>query len=90
MNTSEQYSQPVLEGLSAFVRDGTRNERGEGPPDTDIQSALTVIGRRKAFGTGTPNLSNAHIPNVVLIHANLSRADLSGAILSGATCATPS
>jgi hypothetical protein len=30
MNTSEQYHQPVLEALSAFVRDNTRNEKGDG------------------------------------------------------------
>ena len=46
INTSEQYHQPVLEALSAFVRDSTRNETGEGPPATDVQAALTVIGRR--------------------------------------------
>jgi hypothetical protein len=32
MNTSEEYHQPVLEALCAFVRDNTRNEKGEGPP----------------------------------------------------------
>ena len=39
MNTSEQYHQPVLEALCAFVRDGTRTDTGEGPPATDIQAA---------------------------------------------------
>src|SRR6516165_9476509 len=48
MNNSEQYHQPVLEALSAFVRDGTRTDTGDGPPTTDIQAALTVIGRRKS------------------------------------------
>jgi hypothetical protein len=43
MNGSEQYHQPVLEALSAFVRDGTRTETGNGPPATDIQAALTVM-----------------------------------------------
>ena len=51
MNTSEQYHQPVLEALCAFVRDNTRNEKGEGPPTTQIQAALTVIGRRNPIGT---------------------------------------
>ena len=32
MNMSEQYHQPALEVMSGFVRDGTRNEMGEGPP----------------------------------------------------------
>jgi hypothetical protein len=56
--TSRQYHEPVLEALSAFVRDGTRTVTGEGPPATDIQAALTVIGRRKPIrtngGTGEP------------------------------------
>jgi hypothetical protein len=47
MNTSEQYHQPVLEALSAFVRDSTTTDTGDGPPATDIQAILTVIGRRK-------------------------------------------
>jgi uncharacterized protein YjbI with pentapeptide repeats len=99
MNTSEQYHQPVLEALSAFVRDGTNPKTGaktgEGPPSTDIQAALTVIGRRKIIEPEKPlNLTNAHIPKaqlsdanligVDLSHANLSGADLSGANLTGA------
>jgi hypothetical protein len=47
MDTSEEYYQPVLEALSAFVRDNTRTDTGDGPPSTDIQAVLTVIGRRK-------------------------------------------
>jgi uncharacterized protein YjbI with pentapeptide repeats len=84
MNTSEQYHQPVLEALSAFVRDGTRTATGDAPPTTDIQAALTVIGRRAAIGTGAPDLANAHIPNANLVETNLSGANLSGANLSGA------
>jgi hypothetical protein len=76
MNTSEQYHQPVLEALSAFVRDGTRTETGDGPPTTDIQAALTVIGRRAAIGTGVPNLVNAH-SGAYLMEANLIDAYLS-------------
>lgn len=83
MNTSEEYHKPVLEALSAFVRDGTRTETGDGPPATDIQAALTVIGRRAAIGTGTPDLAGAHIPNANLGRANLmGRANLSGANLT--------
>jgi hypothetical protein len=84
MNTSEQYHQPVLETLSAFVREGTRTEMGDGRPATDIQAALTVIGRRKAIGIGDPDLANAHIPRAILFGANLSGANLFGANLSGA------
>ena len=32
MNTSKQYHKPVLEALSAFVRDGSRTATGDGPP----------------------------------------------------------
>jgi uncharacterized protein YjbI with pentapeptide repeats len=83
MNTSEQYHQPVLEALSAFVRDGTRTSTGDGPPATDIQAALTVIGRRAATGTGSPDLAQAHIPKADLNSAYLSGADLTSTNLSG-------
>jgi hypothetical protein len=84
MNTSEQYHQPVLEALSAFVRDGTRTATGDGPPATDIQGALTVIGRRVVIGKAVPDLSHAHIPRAELFAANLIGADLRGANLRGA------
>ena len=100
MNTSEQYHRPVLEALSAFVRDGTRTETGDGPPAIDIQAALTVIGRRVGpdltathipmadlradFVTGRPDLTAAHIPMADLAFGHLSRARLRGADLSGA------
>ena len=94
MNTSEQYHQPVLEALCAFVRDNTRAKKGEEPPTTDIQAALTVIGRRAPIGKpvrsmrqaviGAPYLVGAHIPKANLIEANLSNAFLNEAYLSGA------
>jgi uncharacterized protein YjbI with pentapeptide repeats len=86
LNTSEQYHQPVLEALCAFVRDGTRNETGDAPA-TDIQAALTVIGRRVVIGTMVTNrvdLGGAHIPKVRLMGADLTIGDLSFANLSGA------
>jgi uncharacterized protein YjbI with pentapeptide repeats len=83
MNTSAQYHQPVLEALSAFVRDGTRTEGGSRPPATEIQAALTVIGRRSA-GTGLVDLTGAHIPKASLRKAKLSDTNLSGADLMGA------
>src|SRR6516225_7391402 len=70
--------------LSAFVRDGTKTKTDAGPPATDIQATLTVIGRRTAIGTGLPDLGNAHIPKAILYGANLSRAYLSDADLRGA------
>jgi hypothetical protein len=52
MNNSDQYHQAVLEELSAFVREGTKladtSFRVDLPiyaPTTDIQAALTVIGK---------------------------------------------
>ena len=106
MNTSEQYYQPVLEALCAFVRNGTHAERRIGPPTTDkaavppatdIQAALTVIGRRATEWPGSPaphlrtgdiprvpNLSGANIPYAILFNANLSGAHLFEADLRGA------
>ena len=83
--TSPQYHQPVLEALCAFVREKTTGKTAsKDKPATDVQAALTVIGRRvKGPGAG-PNLANASIPEAILSHANLSRANLRGAILSGA------
>jgi uncharacterized protein YjbI with pentapeptide repeats len=85
MNTSEQYHQPVLEALCAFVRDETYTKADDdnAAPVTEIQAALTVIGRRKA-GAGEVNLTGAHIPGASLSGANLSGAGLNGVNLSGA------
>jgi uncharacterized protein YjbI with pentapeptide repeats len=84
MNTSTEYHQPVLEALCAFVRDGTIgmivNDRR---PPTDIQAALTVIGRR-GDGSGQVDLSSANIPGVNLEGANLAEANLEGANLGAA------
>jgi uncharacterized protein YjbI with pentapeptide repeats len=79
MNTSVQYYKPVLEALCAFVRDGTKNETDDNPPATDIQAALTVIGRRALIGTENPDLEDARIAK-----ANLDRANLGGANLNSA------
>lgn len=61
MNASDEYSRPVLEALSAFIRDNTKILQGDDPPTSDIQAALTVIGRRKQPATGGPDLANARI-----------------------------
>jgi uncharacterized protein YjbI with pentapeptide repeats len=88
MNTSEQYHQPILEALCAFVRDGTRS-RGDRPLATEIQAALTVIGRRStkteaSAWPGLVDLGGAHIPGAGLSDAKLSGANLAGADLHGA------
>jgi uncharacterized protein YjbI with pentapeptide repeats len=82
MNTSEQYHQSVLEALCAFVREGTK-EKVNDRPATDIQAALTVIGRRKE-GPGEVDLSGANLSGAHLDGADLSGADLDRAHLSGA------
>jgi uncharacterized protein YjbI with pentapeptide repeats len=87
MNASREYHQPILEALCVFVRDETKAITGDGPPATDVQAALTVIGRRDASGEGpfqNPDLANAHVPKAALIRAKLSRANLRNADLSGA------
>jgi uncharacterized protein YjbI with pentapeptide repeats len=87
MKTSEQYHQSVLEALCAFVRDRTRSETGEGPPATDVQAALTVIGRRAAGGREVVDLSGAHIQKADLFDANLANAYLNDADLADANLA---
>ena len=72
MKLSDQYYQPVLEALCAFVRESTKGEVQDDPA-TDVQAALMVIGRR------TPGPGH-----VDLVRAKITRARLSGALLSGA------
>jgi hypothetical protein len=106
MNTSEQYHRPVLETLCAFVRDNAKTkidkDKPKGPevPATDIQAALTVIGRRTQ-GPGLVDLSGAdlhganlednyHTTEMFVWHtidltfARLHGADLRGVDLRGA------
>ena len=83
MNGSAQYYTPVLEALCAFVRDATKNHTGDDPPATDIQAALSVIGRRRD-GKGIVNLVGAQIQNAHLESAHLADAFLTGANLTGA------
>lgn len=83
MNASAQYHQPALEALCAFVRDGTKTYTGDGPPATDIQASLTVMGRRAA-GEGLIDLTGARIPKAHFLHANLTDAHLIGANLTHA------
>jgi hypothetical protein len=88
MNTSSDYHQPVLEALCAFVRDGTIGMIVSIRPATDIQTALTVIGRRSE-GRGEVNLFGAdlEVANLLeakLIDAKLDKANLVYANLTGA------
>ena len=77
----------LLGALFTWTRDGTAGKANDHPA-TDIQAALTVIGRR-ADGPGAVALSGANLAGAILTQANLNdaeltRADLSGAELSGA------
>jgi hypothetical protein len=83
INGSSLYSQPALETLCAFIRDGTIGMIVGEEPSTDIQAALTVIGRRAAE-PGRVDLANANLSRANLSRANLSRANLNGADLIGA------
>jgi uncharacterized protein YjbI with pentapeptide repeats len=83
MHGSEDYRQPVLEALCAFVRDGTKDIVHDQQPATDIQATMTVIGRR-GEGKGHVDLTAARLPNLRLESADLSKAYLSGAVLTGA------
>ena len=85
MNTSEQYHRPVLEALCAFVRESTIGKTvPKDKPTTDVQAALTVIGRR-IKGPGAVDLANVSIPGANLdSHADLSGANLGNADLFGA------
>jgi uncharacterized protein YjbI with pentapeptide repeats len=85
MRTSEQYGLPVLEALCAFVRDGTVGKVND-KPATDIQAALTVIGRRAGGGIdlAPANLAAANIRGAKLAHAGLRDANLENADLSRA------
>jgi hypothetical protein len=90
MSTSKEYHQPLVEALSAFVRDGTRTDKSNGPPKTDIQAVLTVLGRRKDILKESPYLPHvpyyfAHDLRLTASHipkADLRAADLEGAILN--------
>lgn len=106
MNTSEEYHKPVLEALSAFVRENAKKPAIANTPSpaadlpaTDIQAALTVIGRRKvpailAAPPAVRDRSRTHIivlappaayPAVPdLSNAHIPQANLTGANLTGA------
>jgi uncharacterized protein YjbI with pentapeptide repeats len=90
MNASDQYHRPVLEALTAFVREGTRANTTPTPTPTptlptDIQAALTVIGRRSAYVNDQIDLADARLAGADLSSAALSGAALFGADLTHAT-----
>ena len=75
---SETYHWPVMETLTSYVRSSEASEVGL--ISTEVQAALTVIGRRKL--RKEPGLLN--LSKVFLAGANLTKAFLSEANLTGA------
>ncbi len=94
---SERDHWTVVETLTAFIRvnrpwpppgeDETELEMSDAPP-TDVQAALTVLGRRKEEWRGKEtdrlNLARTDLRGADLPHAHLERAILSEAHLEGA------
>jgi uncharacterized protein YjbI with pentapeptide repeats len=78
--TDSKETRPAWLALFWSVPRTDTKETREGSPASDIQAALTVIGRRTA-GEGRPDLSNARIPKTNLSKADLGNADLSAATL---------
>ena len=84
----------VMEVLTAFVRARSprteETEENQEPISQDIQSALTVIGRRtpteneQTIDLSAANLIRANLSGAILKDANLKWADLKGANLIGA------
>jgi hypothetical protein len=104
-NDSARDHLTVIEVLTAFVRKHSRialrQSRSDGAepeqsPRTDVQAALTAIGRRDSKQDARPiDLSGAELTDAKLPHdaqlveaklvgVNLTRANLTGAILAGA------
>jgi uncharacterized protein YjbI with pentapeptide repeats len=69
----------VMEVLTAFIREKTTSQEYGKPdkPTADIQSALTVIGRRNTDNDSQRlNLSGCHLQGAILNRANLQEAEL--------------
>lgn len=93
---SERDHWPIMEILSAYLREHARwEESGQptdqiytGRPPADIQAILTVIGRRtRTFGQGEEEplyLASTDLRNTYLQQAHLERAVLWNAHLEGA------
>jgi uncharacterized protein YjbI with pentapeptide repeats len=76
-NDSPKDYRTVMEVLTAFVRNRSSKDKKLKLIPTDVQSALTVIGRRKV--TNHPEEQKLNLTNT-----DLNRADLQGANLSSA------
>ena len=91
MRDSEPDQATIVAVLFAYVRDQTRPDRscpeGLDHPATDVQAALTVVGRRDAKRDN--NRVKSDLSGACLIGADLSGADLTGVAMIGTdlTCA---
>ena len=87
---SPEHHGPIIEILAAFVREHApwpvRNGSVRRRPSTDVQAALTILGRRElAQDTGAPiSLAFTALAGATLTGAHLERALLSGSNLEGA------
>lgn len=81
---------PIIEILAAFVRDHApwppHGPNGRRRPATDVQAAVTILGRRiVAQDTGAPiSLAHTALSGATVTGAHLERALLTGAHLEGA------
>jgi uncharacterized protein YjbI with pentapeptide repeats len=77
---SPELHWPVIEVLTAFIRDHRSDD-----VSTEVQAALTVVGRRRTGLDQAPlDLRSVLLPSVDLRDAHLERARLDGAHLEGA------
>lgn len=84
---SPRDDRTVYDVLTTFAREHAPKSKAKTPdqPTTDIQAALTVIGRRKPVDDGFKvDLGDVHLEGAHLTYAHLSGAHLSGAYLSSA------
>nr|WP_236667397.1 pentapeptide repeat-containing protein [Nonomuraea sp. K271] len=84
---SARDHQNVYDVLAAFIRehDPARTAKPPARPATDIQAALTTVGRRNVhLDVDTIDLMEIRAPGAKLTGARLARADLSKAILANA------
>jgi hypothetical protein len=98
---SERDRPTIIAVLAAFAREHDPAPKAKLPaePDTDVQAALTVLGRRPQDPSGEPphtkgswapgppplDLHGIRTPDIQLLNANLTRVNLFGADLGGAT-----
>jgi hypothetical protein len=79
---------PVMEVLTAFVRTADMPEQegdNERRPSVDVQTAITVIGRRRTEQDVQPlDLRHGHLEGTDLVGAHLEGAYLADAYLEGA------